>query len=139
MKKFKFRLERIRQLKEAEKAEAMRALKVVLAKRAETESRLNELIQAWGEGDVPTTSKVEDFVLDAQYRARLKAQVAKTRSDLEQIEASVEQHQASYREAHRSAQVFDNLKTKAKEQYEEMIKQEEAKFLDELSIQRHYD
>lgn len=139
MKKFKFRLERIRQLKEAEKAEAMRALKVVLAKRAETENRLNELIQSWGEGDVPTTTKVEDFVLDAQYRARLKAQVAKTRAELEQIEASVEEYQASYREAHRSAQVFENLKTKAKEQYEEMIKEEEAKFLDELSIQRHYD
>lgn len=139
MKKFKFRLERIRQLKEAEKAEALRALKIVLAKRAETEHRLFELTNLWGKGESPTGSKVENFVLDAQYRARLKEEVAKTRAELERIEESVEEHQASYREAHRSAQVFENLKTKAKEQYEELIKQEEAKFLDELSIQRHYD
>lgn len=139
MKKFKFRLERIRQLKEAEKSEAMRALKAVLAKRSEIENRLESLTAEWGSGDIPSSGNVEDFVLDAQYRARLKEQVAKARQDLIEIQDSVEQYQASYREAHRSAQVFENLKTKAKEQYEEMIKQEEAKFLDELSIQRHHD
>lgn len=134
-KKFKFRLERIRELKAAVAQEKFRDLAKAATTLREAENYLEALFRAWGE-DQPTGARIEDYVLDTQFRARMKASVYKQREKVQEFKAAVEAARASYIEAKKEAETFEKLKSKALDDYKEEIAKEETIFLDELAVQR---
>lgn len=134
-KKFKFRLERVRELKASLAQEKFRELSKAAMTLREAENTLEELFRAWGE-EKPIGVTIEEFVLDTQFRARMKSAVANQREKIEGFRAAVEVARASYIEAKKESQTFEKLKSKALDDYKEEVAKEETIFLDELAVQR---
>lgn len=134
-KKFKFRLERVRELKASLAQEKFRELAKAAMTLREAENTLEALFSAWGE-EKPIGGTIEEFVLDTQFRARMKAAVASQREKIEEFRAAVEVARASYIEAKKESQTFEKLKSKALDDYKEEVAKEETIFLDELAVQR---
>ena len=134
-KRFQFRLERIRQLKASVAEEKFRELGKAVAVLREAEAYLEALFSAWGE-EKPIGGTIEGFVIDTQFRARMKETVAQQRQKVEEERAAVEAARASYIEAKKEAEIFEKLKSKASEEYRQELNREEGIFLDELAVQR---
>ena len=138
MKKFKFRLEKVLQYREIIKTEKKRELSLRLAILREAEDKLDALVSAQLENNVPQDAvlSANEYLMRGQYGARLKNEIIKQRLVIIEAEKKVEEARLEYIEAAKETRTLDMLKDKKKEQYEELVRHEESKILDETVTQR---
>ncbi len=138
MKKFKFRLQKVLQFREVVKTEKKRELTAKLAILKEAEDKLEDYFMEQAANNMPDQEVVDAglFFLKGQYSTRLKEAIIKQRLVILEAEKKVEESKQEYIEASREVKTLDMLKTKKMEQYNDYVKQEEDKFLDEITTQR---
>lgn len=138
MKKFKFRLEKVLQYREIVKGEKKRELSLKLAILREAEDKLDALFKAQAENNMPDggTVNANVYFLRGQFATRVKEAIVRQRLVIIEAEKQVEVARNIYIEASREVKTLEMLKAKKQEQYMEYVKDEEAKFLDEIVTQR---
>jgi flagellar FliJ protein len=136
-KKFKFRLEKVLELREEErenrKKELMlknRAVNEVTEKLDALRSKYSNSIRKTGE------IKAQELQLVAQYEARLKQEIESTAEALELLVIEAEKAKEQYLEAVKDHEALKVLKTRRQAEYQLLIDRAEAKELDELAVQR---
>lgn len=137
MKKFRFRLEKVLQYREIIKGEKKRELSLCLAALREEEEKLEKLYKAQAENNMPEgVQKAGIFFLKGQYSERLKKEIIQKKLDILEAENKVEIARHAYIEAAKDAKTLEMLKSKKQDQYNEVVRLEEAKILDEVVVQR---
>ncbi len=138
MKKFKFRLERVLRYRRVVRDEKLRDLMLKNAKLREKQDRLATLEEAVRrnspEGD--GVMLVESLYMRGLYAARLKEEIINQRLTILDSENEVQQALAVYVEASKEVKSLESLKDKRKSEYLDYVAHEDAKFLDELAVQR---
>ncbi|MCB0320695.1 MAG: flagellar FliJ family protein [Bdellovibrionales bacterium] len=137
MKKFRFRLERVlehrKRIAEEKKrvlAEKNRAVIDLESKREDLIGRLDE--DALGSG-------IEDaslFLMNAQYKLRLRSELAEAEEKLEDAREEQKAALADYEIAARDEKALIKLKEKRESEHREYVLKEEEKYLDEMTVQR---
>lgn len=139
MKKFKFKLQKVLEFRESLKEEKKKELMLKNQELQQAETRLEGLYQAQIDNDIGaigTSVTAAEFSLLENYGNRLREEISK---QIEVVSASKEQVQkalAEYVEAAKDFEALDKLKEKKEAAFMEHYHKEEAKFLDELSVQR---
>lgn len=138
MKKFKYRLEKVLQLRERLKEEALRELTLrngeLQAKQYERERLIESFLQnRVEEGSVMS---IGELSLKGQYAARLKSEIASAAVAIEEAEKAVQEATVQYVAASKEAKILTTHKEKKVEEYKEAYFKEEGRFLDELATQR---
>lgn len=136
MKKFIFRLERVRELKASIKEEKKRELMSAIRKVKEAEDELLKIYTALGEEAKALPQQIEYLMIDAEYRKRLKNALENQREIVRETKETLELVRASYNEAYKESEVLEKLKDKRKGEYIEWIDKETEKFLDEIAVNR---
>lgn len=137
MKRFKFRLERVLQLREAAKAEKQRELALANKALADAEEELAGMIEAFNGAGMPeTVMTAAEVFLRAAYLGRLKEAIAKQCERIEGLKGKAAEAREAYRVAASEAEALKSLKAKKLEEFEAVVKREEGKFLDELAVMR---
>ncbi|MCO6432421.1 MAG: flagellar export protein FliJ [Deltaproteobacteria bacterium] len=138
MKKFKFRLEKVLQHRDAIKEEKRGELAKVNAILREQERHLESLSEALLNNSVQESGVVDSshFLAAGAYSARLRDEIAAQKETIAKTEELVAAARVQYVEAAKDAKALETLKRKRREQYLEYIAKEEEKELDELVIQR---
>jgi flagellar FliJ protein len=138
MKKFKFRLEKILQYRDSLKQERLRELQLANEKLRTAEVRLEELKTEfennhYSDGQI---LQVEEVYIRSAYSERLKQEISRQHTHIDECKADVEQARNIYIEASREAEVLVKLKDKKQEAFNEYVAKQEEIFLDELVTQR---
>lgn len=137
MKKFKFRLQRVLEHKDTLREEARR--EVTLRNRAVAEARqkLETLRVTYDSNVLEDGSMPASMVMmSALFASRLRNEIAEQIVAIERAEQVAEAARAAYIEAAKEARTLHMLRDKRLEQYNQYIQKEEAKFLDELTVQK---
>jgi flagellar FliJ protein len=136
-KKFKFRLEKVLELREEErenrKKELMLKNKAVNEVTEKLEGLKGKLL---GSSRKTGEIKAQDLQLIAQYEARLKQEIEATTQALELLEIEAEKAKERYLDAVKDHEALKVLKTRRQAEYQLTIDRAEAKELDELAVQR---
>jgi flagellar protein FliJ len=137
MKKFKFRLERVLEYRERIRMDRRNELMQARHMLSEAVRKLQELeAEALANADGDGTRPVHEFVLRADYRRRLRTEMALQRERIIEAERVVDAAQARYVEASRDARALDMLKEKKRAEYSEQLMLHEINVLDEMTTQR---
>ena len=138
MKKFKFRLERVLRYRNAVRDEKLRDLMLKNAKLRENESRLSSLEEAARQNSPEGhgVMLIESLYMRGLYAARLKEEIINQRLTIIQCEQEVQEALAIYIEASKEVKSLETLKDKRKSEYLDYVAHEDAKFLDELAVQK---
>ncbi len=139
MKKFRFRLERVLQYKEALKNERMKELLEKNMLVREKNEHLRELESAMLLNTLEQNAMLaaEQLYLAQAYGSRLKSEIELTKEELAEAEKHAQEAMKKYVEASKEEKSLQVLKDKKREEYEEEIQREETNFLDELAVQRN--
>lgn len=140
MKKFKFRLERVRQYRDLVKQEKLRELLICHHKLEEDRARLMYLKeeQLRGEVNEGAVISVSEIELWGNYGERLREEIERQHEEIKDSERRVVEARAAYIEASKDAEALEKLKKKKHEQFNELVQKEDEKFLDELAVQRQH-
>lgn len=140
MKRFKFRLERVLHYRELIKNERKRELTEARLRLNEAENRYNELMNARSENERKAKEEGDpnQRFLAGLYAERLKGEIIESEKVVVERQLEVDKARDIYIEAAKEAEALKVLKQKRQDQYQQYIDAEEAKFLDELSIQRSF-
>ena len=138
MKKFKFRLERVLRYRNAVRDEKLRDLMLKNAKLRENESRLSSLAEAARQNSPEGhgVMLIESLYMRGLYAARLKEEIINQRLTIIQCEQEVQEALAIYIEASKEVKSLETLKDKRKSEYLDYVAHEDAKFLEELAVQK---
>lgn len=137
MKKFKFRLQRVLEHKDTLKEEARREVTIRNRAVAEARQKLEKLQSSFDsnlleDGAMPASM----VMMNALFASRLRNEMAEQVIAIEKAEREAEEARAAYIEAAKEARTLHMLRDKRLEQYNQYIQKEEAKFLDELTVQK---
>lgn len=138
MKKFKFRLERIRQFRQLVKLDKQRELVLRNALLFDANQQLTDLQQAALLNHLEQQAELtaEEVQLRAIYGVRLKAEISKQAEVVEECEQEVAEARERYIAAAQEAETLEALKRKKLIEYRDYLSKEEGKFIDELTTQR---
>lgn len=148
IKRFRFRLEKVLthrcNVRDEKKAVLVRERQRLF----DAEARLEWLIEAYNSNSAvkedgsltsPSTKlpavTLEQMLLSNAYAERLKREIAEVRLKIIELEKSVQVALGEYLTANQEVRSLEILREKRRQEYEEMIQHEEAKFLDELATQ----
>ena len=138
MKRFKFRLEKVREHRDTVKQEKRRDLMTALRALYDAQEAL-ESLEASYRGISLTQSAVmasQSVLLAGMYSERLKDEIVAQRLSILRAEEYVQEKRNIYIEASREAEVLESLKRKKAAEYQEMVDREIAKELDEIAVLR---
>ena len=138
MKRFKFRLEKVREHRDSVKLEKRRDLMSALRALYDAQEAL-ETLEASYRGISLAQSTVmasQSVLLAGMYGERLKDEIVAQRLSIIRAEEFVQEKRAIYIEASREAEVLESLKRKKAAEYQEMVDREIAKELDEIAVLR---
>jgi len=138
MKRFRFRLQRVLDIREQICDELRQELAL---RNQELQQQLNVLAYLDGEfersriqGDgIVSASELE---MTGAYSARVQQLIVEQRGHVEQAKIAVEEARERFIQANKDAKAIDMLKDKKKAQYTEEVLKEEMNQLDELAVQR---
>lgn len=138
MKKFRYRLQKVLQVREKLKSEAQREL---LARNAELSAETTQkeaLLQAYlanriQEGAVITHG---ELITSSGYAARLQDEMAHADLRIQKATEAVAEATAKFIEASKNEKVLSTHKEKKVAEYREEVFKEDERFLDELATQR---
>ncbi|GEM_PF-1120521 len=137
-KKFKFRLEKVLEYREVLRNEKKKELYIKNKAVSDAEDRIaqltNDLLtkRPAFEGGV----EAQELHISADYLTRIKALIEETKNSLEILKFEAEQAKDEYIEAVKEHESLKVLKARKLSDYNDHVSQEEAKFLDELSVQK---
>ncbi len=138
MKRFRFRLQRVLDIREQIRDELRQELAL---RNQELQQQLNVLAYLDAEfersriqGDgIVSASELE---MTGAYSARVQQLIVEQRGHVEQAKVAVEEARERFIQANKDAKAIDMLKDKKKAQYTEEVLKEEMNQLDELAVQR---
>jgi len=138
MKKFSYRLQKVLQVRERLKDEALRDLMICNSELYSCNEKRDELLisfmgNALQEGQVMTQAQL---VLSGDYAFRLKAEIADTELQIIEAQKKVDEATATYVVASKEAKVLSTHREKKVEEYKELYYKDQETFLDELATQR---
>jgi flagellar FliJ protein len=138
MKRFRFRLQRVLDIREQIRDELRQELALRNQELAQHVRLLNELEEEFlrtglREGGIVTAG---ELVMTGAYSARVKQLIVDQAVRVEQAKVAVAEAQERYIQANKDAKAIEMLKDKKREQYNEEVLKEEGNQLDELAIQR---
>jgi flagellar FliJ protein len=138
MKRFRFRLQRILQLREQIRDEARQELVLKNAERDHQISVLTHLEQEFeriglSEGG---TYSANDLVAIGDYGERLTNAIDKQKVVVAEAVRAAQVAQERYIEASKEARAMEMLRDKKLEEFKEQVQREEGALLDEIAIQR---
>ena len=138
MKRFRFRLQKVLDHKQAVKNEVRRDVMMKNHQLSEAERGLESLLGAEDANLIPSAGGVSSahVYLAGLFAARLKREIGKQHEVIEVARESAAQAVQAYIEAAKEAQTLLTFKQKKLEQYRQYCAKEELKFLDELATQR---
>lgn len=138
MKRFKFRLEKILQFREAIKADRLRELQIATGKLNEAQDHLEFLKQEFIKGQIPEneTLLVSEVYIRSSYCERLKREVQLQIEEIQRRQEDVQKARDLYVEASREFETLDRLKSQRHQEYMVEVAKEDEKFLDELVTQK---
>lgn len=138
MKRFKFRLQRILDIREQIRDEARQELAVRNQALAEQVSVLRGLQEELLRLDLQPNGILSagELVLNGAYSERVKQLIKQQLVRIEEAKAAVEQAREHYIQANKDAKALEMLKEKKRDLYNEEVLKEESNQLDELAVQR---
>ena len=83
----------------------------------------------------PPSVTLEQMLLSNAYAERLKREIAEIKIQIIELEKSVQAALGEYLTANQEVRSLETLRDKRRQEYEELVQREEAKFLDELATQ----
>lgn len=137
-KKFKFRLERVREYKATIKQDKKRVLSIKNAAFREAEDQLALLIKRQRENEVRGNENNAAMLLRLaqMYAMRLKSEIVEQGLVVEKTRQEAELALQEYIQASKELEMLDTLKKKQEARYMEQVQKAEEDFLDELTVQR---
>jgi flagellar FliJ protein len=139
MKRFRFRLQRVLDVRDRVRDEARQELVAKNAARDEAVRVLGDLqaellrerLQEGG------TYSASDLLLMRDFQERLAEAIEQQQVLVQKAEAEAEQAREAYVAASKDVKSIEKLKEKRIEEYTEAVLKEEGAELDELTVQRH--
>jgi flagellar export protein FliJ len=141
MKKFRFRLERVLQYRQALKLEKQKDLlreQMMLQQQIDQLLHMEQQLSSIGIEDGQIVL-AQDVKVLAEYADRLRAQIESQKLAIEQARIRVEKAREAYNQAAMDAEALEKLKAKKSDAYQIEILKDEESFLDELSVMRFGD
>lgn len=137
-KKFKFRLEKVLELREQIREEKKKELFLKNTAVRETEEKITDLDKQLNtSGRTTGVIKAQELHLTAQYESRLLAEIDAARDVLALLVFEAERAKEEYLEAVKEHEALKMLKARKQLEYQNSADKEEAKVLDELAVQRY--
>lgn len=138
-KRFRFRLQRILQFREAEKTERARQLADRNRELFDANARLDDILRAQEEANPPEeqSSTMAEFLLQGDYQARLREALVEQRLMVLDAARAVDEAREAYIEKSRETESLERVKSKRREMFEEERRHEERKEQDNLTVQRY--
>ena len=137
-KKFKFRLEKVLELRAEERENRKKELMLKNKAVNEVTEKLNALKNRLSASKREVgVIKAQDLQMIAQYEARLKQEIESTTEALNLLVLEAEKAKENYLEAVKDHEALKVLKTRRQSEYMAEIDRAEAKQLDEFAVQRY--
>lgn len=136
-KKFKFRLAQVLQFRNLARDEKKRILADKNRSLRSAEDRLQELETACA--NCQSTEGLQansTFEIESLFLLRIIDEIEKQKVVIEDLVTEVNLARQDYLEVHKEVEMLEKLKERQQTEYHDHINQEEAKFLDELAVQR---
>lgn len=131
MKKFKFRLQKVLDLREKIEHEKKRVLSEKNARLREAEAMLDELFQA--RAGIEFYHTTADILMSGMFLAGLLKRIELQKEQVGVCEKDAEEAQVEFHNAAMEAEVLRKLKEKKEREHTEFIEKTEAAFIDELA------
>ncbi len=140
MKKFKYRLERVLQYRQALKKEKRNELALKSYELATKEEKLNELLEEQersDEGLEETAMPASEMMLFGDYRRRLQEALVHQRLLIHEAAMAVDAAREAYIEKAVEAEALETVKKHQFEEFKTEFVRRERKMTDELTVLRH--
>jgi flagellar FliJ protein len=139
MKRFKFRLQRVLDVRERVCDEARQELVAKNATRDEEQRRLQDLQAEFLRQHVEEggTYSASELLLVGEYQVRVKEATEQQEGVVEKAEAEAEEAREKYVTASKDVKTIEKLKEKRVVEHAEAVLKEEGAELDELTVQRY--
>jgi flagellar export protein FliJ len=136
-KKFKFRLAQVLQFRNLVRDEKKRILADKNRSLRSAEDRLQELETACMNCQSPEGLQANStFEIESLFLLRIIDEIEKQKVVIQDLVTEVNLARQDYLEVHKEVEMLEKLKEKQSTEYHDHINHEEAKFLDELAVQR---
>lgn len=136
-KKFKFRLAQVLQFRNLARDEKKKILADKNRRLRGAEDRLQELETACASCQSPEGLQANaSFEIESLFLHRVIDEIEKQKVVIQELVLEVNTARIEYLEAHKDVEMLEKLKEKQTAEYMEHVSHEEAKFLDELAVQR---
>jgi flagellar FliJ protein len=144
MMKFKFKLERIRKIKEYSENLAKEEYGRILQKKTalETENRemeksiISRMESNFSDYKAGETIKFEDIILNQKYIDGLNFKIGENEIAKQLIEPELQKSREKLVKATRERKTYDKLREKDYSRYRELYNKNQVKFLDEVATQK---
>jgi flagellar protein FliJ len=138
MKRFKFRLERVLDYKRTLENDCRRELLQWTAKVNEAQARIQFLESERSRDHIPTVGviPIHELNLAGNYGERIRKEIEHGRLEVIRLEDEREKARVKYSEAAKEVKTLETLKARRQSEYDEYIRKEEEKILDEMSVQK---
>ena len=138
MKRFRYRLQRVLNYRETVREEKKRLLLIARQELSAREGVLRDLEEAernntFTAGQLLTAEFVH---MRGLFAASLQERIVQQRLAIVEGEARVQEALSVYIEAAKESEALKTLKTKRREEYDEEVRREDEKVLDEMATQR---
>lgn len=138
MKRFRYRLERVLDFREAEKKEKERELAFKNAELHSAEARLDRIVEAQDKAGLPDSGEITmaDVLVQREFQQGLRVLLEEQRQLILQAAEAVDQARNAYLEKAVEAETLVAHKEKKFEEHREERRRSERKSADELTIMR---
>lgn len=137
-KKFKFRLQKVLELREQERENRKKELMLKNKAVKEVEQRIEELRgKLLSSARVQGEIRAQDLQMVANYEARLASEINASVQALELLVIEADKAKELYLEAVRDHEVLKTLKSRRQDEYRVEAEKIEFQVLDELAVQRY--
>ena len=138
MKKFKFRLDKVLQVRASLRKERLRDLMARTHELRQLENNLQYLSDEFLKNAIKENAilTIEELQRVGAYSERLKNEIANARVKILDAQNKVEEAMKAYVEASREEKALAMLKDRRYAEYLDLLSKEETSFLDELATQR---
>ncbi|MDR0322878.1 MAG: flagellar export protein FliJ [Treponema sp.] len=137
MRRFKFSLEKVLQLRKFREEECKLALGQAISILNKIENDIKEIAQKRHNAAQSRFSNIADFVSWDNYILRLEQETEKLAEQAAKAEMTVEEKRALYLEAQKDFKVMENLKDKRQKEYRREMLNAQMNEIDDLTAARH--
>ena len=136
MKKFKYNLQRILDLKKIHEEECKMALGLAISILAEIENRIKETASRQYNAAIERFKDPTQIMIWNNYIERLEQETEKLMEEAAQAELVVEEKRAIYMEAFSEVKALEKVKEKREEEYIKQMTKKESDEIDEVFASR---